>query len=301
MEEKPKRSVLQRFIIVLLLLLVMGLCVGGFLLPGRELPEISISAELLPVHLPLPGFQEGIPNTLPTAALTTLLLTCLALAYYRAQRRAPLMSRNRFLVAVEGIVEGLYSFIESIVGERYAPVFFPLVASFFIFILISNWMGLIPGVGSLGIWEEVEEGHRVLVPLFRAASADISTTLALAIVSVASTQYFGIRYRGVGYLRKYFNFSAPPDSGGLRPLLAIANGFASILELVSEVVKIFSFAFRLFGNIFAGEVVLIIVSFLAAFVVAVPFIGLEVFVGLIQALIFAMLSLIFFSMAVREH
>lgn len=301
MEEARSRSKRRRLVILLAILFSLVFCVGGLMLPGKKLPVISMAAERIPLHLPFPGFEEGIPNTLPTAILATLTLTLLGLAYYRAQRRAARTGQeSRFLIAVDAVFEGMYSFVENVAGEHLTPVFFPLVASFFFFILTANWMGLIPGVGSVGVWGE-HHGETVLIPLFRSANADLNTTLGLAVVSVIATQYFGFKLQGRHYLRKFLNFTAPPDSGKLKPVLVIANGFVGILEMISEVIKIFSFAFRLFGNIFAGEVLLVVVSFLAAFVATIPFMGLELFVGLIQALIFSMLSLIFFTMAAHHH
>lgn len=299
-KDKPKRRG-RTIIILLAVLILMGLCVGGFLLPGKEMPEISMAAERIPLPFALPLLGDEIPNTLPTAILTTIVLALVAWAYYRAQRRAAhTRKESRFLVAVDVVFEGVYFFVENVVGEHLTPTFFPLVASFFFFILTANWMGLVPGVGS--VWVRGEHGgHEAIIPLFRSANADLSTTLALAVISMVTVQYFGFRFQGLRYLRKFLNFSAPPDSGGLKPVLAFSNGFAGILELISEVIKIFSFAFRLFGNIFAGEVLLTVVSSLAAFIATIPFMGLELFVGLIQALIFAMLSLIFFMMAAHHH
>jgi F-type H+-transporting ATPase subunit a len=135
---------------------------------------------------------------------------------------------------------------------------------------------------------ETEEGPE-LVPLFRAATADLNTTLALAIFSIVLTQIFGFQHLKLGYLKKFFNFS--------NPLMT----FVGILELVSEFAKIVSFAFRLFGNVFAGEVLLAVMAFLVPVVVPMPFYGLELFVGFIQALVFAMLSLVFFNMATQSH
>ncbi len=322
-EVKPKKR--SRTIVILVVVLVsLGLCVGGFMLPGKEMPEISMKAEIIPMELPIPGFTHGIPNTLPTAILTALVLVIIALFYNRAQRRAERTGvESSLLVAMDAIIETVYSFVENIAG-KHARTFFPLVASFFFFILLNNWLGLLPGVGSIGIRglphgaaaqheeavpaegeehaeEEAEHAESILIPFLRSANADLSTTLALAIISMIAVQYFGLRLQGPAYLRKFINFTAPPDSGKLKPVLMIANGFAGLLEIISELSKIFSFAFRLFGNIFAGEVLLIVVSFLAAFLAAIPFMGLELFVGLIQALVFSMLSLVFYTMASHHH
>lgn len=285
----------RRIVIVLVILGVLGLCVGGMILPGKVLPVISMAAERLPL------FGTEVPNTLPTTFLAMLILLAIALAYRLSLRQAERTGRRSGLaLLIESIVEAGYGVVENIAGKEYAPAFFPLIATFFLFILIANWLGLLPGVGSIGMWAE-HHGERVLVPFLRAANADLSTTLALGLVSVIAAQYFGFRFQGPRYLRKFFNFSAPKDAGKLRPLLMISNGFVGILELVSELIKIFSFAFRLFGNIFAGEVLLIVVAYLATFIVSLPFMGLELFVGFVQAMIFSMLSLIFFTLASHPH
>lgn len=285
----------RRSVIVLVILGVLGLCVGGMILPGKVLPVISMAAERLPL------FGTEIPNTLPTTFLAMLILLAIALAYRLSLRQAERSGRRSGLaLLIESIVEAGYGMVENIAGKEYAPAFFPLIATFFLFILIANWLGLLPGVGSIGMWAE-HHGETVLVPFLRAANADLSTTLALGLVSVIAAQYFGFRFQGPRYLRKFFNFSAPRDAGKLRPLLMISNGFVGILELVSELIKIFSFAFRLFGNIFAGEVLLIVVAYLATFIVSLPFMGLELFVGFVQAMIFSMLSLIFFTLASHPH
>ncbi len=127
------------------------------------------------------------------------------------------------------------------------------------------------------------------VPLFRAATADLNTTIALAIISVIATQIIGVQFLGFSYFKKYVNFSSP------------IMFFVGALELVLELAKIMSFAFRLFGNIFAGEVLLVVIAFLLPVVAPMPFYGLELFVGFVQALVFAMLSLVFFNMATIGH
>lgn len=171
---------------------------------------------------------------------------------------------------------------ENVAGDK-AKIFFPFIMTYFLYILISNWSGLIPGVGTIGIWE-----HGTLVPLFRAPTADLNATLALAIVSVFSIQYFGVKSLGMKYFSKFFNFSNPIYT------------FVGFLELISELSKVISFAFRLFGNIFAGEVLLTVIAFLIPVMAPIPFYGLELFVGLIQAFVFAILSLVFLNIATQE-
>lgn len=131
--------------------------------------------------------------------------------------------------------------------------------------------------------------HKELVPVFRAGTADLNMTIALGLISVGLTQYYGLKYLHLAYLKKYFNFSNP------------INFLVGILEIVLEFAKIISFAFRLFGNIFAGEVLLAVIGFLLAVIAPMPFYGLELFVGFIQALVFSMLSVVLFNMATLGH
>ncbi|MEX2054817.1 MAG: FoF1 ATP synthase subunit a, partial [Candidatus Andersenbacteria bacterium] len=156
--------------------------------------------------------------------------------------------------------------------------------TFFVFILINNWLGLVPGVGSITVTTE----HGT-APLFRGATADLNTTLALAIISVVMTHVYAIRELGLfSHLSKYFS---------LNPVML----FVGLLELVAEFSKMVSFSFRLFGNIFAGEVLLVVIAYLMPVVAPLPFFGLELFVGLVQALVFTMLTLVFLEIATSHH
>ncbi len=297
-EKKKNSGCLVKLLIGLAALALTGY---GLIMPGKELPTISLAAELIPWHLPIPGFEKGIPNTLPTAMLTALFLILIAFSYHRAVKKAERIGKeSRFLITVDAIYEGVFSFVETTVGKEKATLFFPIIGSFFFFILFSNWSGLLPGMGSILI-EGVHHGQAAMIPIFRSPTADLSTTLGLAIITQVMAQYYGFKFQGRKYLKKFFNFSADPDSGALKPVLSFSNGFAGILELISEFIKVLSFGFRLFGNVFAGEVLLMVISFLTAFLVVDVFIALELFVGAIQALIFSMLSLIFYQMATQHH
>ena len=162
--------------------------------------------------------------------------------------------------------------------------FSPLIASLFFFIITANWAGLLPGVGTVGFFHEGGE----FIPLLRGATADLNTTVALALVSVVAIQYFGFTTIGFRYSSRFLNFSNP---------IYFVLG---LLELVSEISKIISFAFRLFGNIFAGEVLLAVMAFLMPFIVPLPFLMMELFVGFIQALVFSMLTAVFLQVAVSH-
>jgi len=184
----------------------------------------------------------------------------------------------------------MYDFTKNIIGtDRNTEKVFPFIVTFFIFILISNWLGLVPGVGTIGI--NVEKDHSEhFFPFLRAPAADLNTTLAFAIISVIITNIFGISAIGFSkHVGKFISFKNP-----------IAF-FVGILETIAEVAKILSFSFRLFGNVFAGEVLLIVIATLVPYIAPVPFLALEIFVGFIQALVFTMLTLVFIKVAIEEH
>jgi F-type H+-transporting ATPase subunit a len=194
---------------------------------------------------------------------------------------------------MEYILETLYDLVKSVAADR-ARVFFPIIATLFLFILCANWFGLIPGLNAIGIYEHSAHGT-VFVPLFRSAASDLNTTLALALITVILTQYYGIRFNGIyGYVKRYFH---NPLQGGIAfILLGIAiGGFVGFLEVVSEFVKIISLSFRLFGNVYAGDVVISTITGMAGYIAPVPFLMLETIVGLVQATVFALLTLVFFS------
>jgi F-type H+-transporting ATPase subunit a len=194
---------------------------------------------------------------------------------------------------VESILEALLNLADSVTQDRkLSKKFLPIVATIFIFVILSNWVEVIPGLGTIGI-RETHQGETILVPFIRSGSADLNMTLAIAIISVVSAQILGIMAIGAAKYAKKF-FVSPLE----KPYFV--GTFVGALELVSEVAKIISFSFRLFGNIFAGEVLLMVMLFLVPYFVPLPFLFLELFVGFIQALVFAMLTLVFFKMATTE-
>ena len=233
-------------------------------------------------------FGMPITNTLLMSWIAMAVLILVSVLATRKLKLIPEGIQN----FVEAIIEFILDFISQVTGDRKeAEKFFPLVTTIFVFILLSNWLGLMPGVGTIGFFEvaHAENNEQVFVPLFRSTNSDLNMTLALAIVSVSATQIFGIITIGFfKHLGKYISFENP----GLT--------FAGILEAITEAVKVLSFSFRLFGNIFAGEVLLVVVGVLIPFIAPLPFMLLELFVGFIQALIFAMLTLVFLKIAVSE-
>lgn len=192
--------------------------------------------------------------------------------------------------AAQGIVEIVYEeltgLMDSVLGnQKKSEVYLPFVATIFIFILVSNWLGILPGVGSFGI----KEGHH-FTPLLRSPASDLNFTLALAILTVVMVNVFGVMAVGAWrHASKFLNFTSP------------INFFVGILEFISEIARMISFAFRLFGNVFAGEVLLVVIAFLVPYIAPVPFFFLEIFVGFIQAFVFAMLALVFIAIATVEH
>lgn len=237
------------------------------------MPHISIRPEKL---FEIFGFP--ITNSL---LLTWILLVLFAIFAYFFSKESQ-KKNSDFAIYVRVILRPVYDIFESLMKEKIV-LFFPLLASFFFFILFSNWSGLIPGVGSVLLHGE---------PLLRAPSSDLNTTFALSLISVFLIQYYGFKHVGVKYSFKFINFKNGP--------LGFALG---LLEIISEFSKILSFAFRLFGNVFAGEVLLVIVASLIPVLASFPFLMLELFVGLIQALVFSMLTGVFLSVAFshEEH
>lgn len=184
----------------------------------------------------------------------------------------------------EMVITGLYGLTESVAGKNTSNIF-PYFAGFFIFIVAANWTGLIPGFSTIGFFNSEHE----IVPLFRPATSDLNTTLGLALVSAVATHALSLKTLGIKeYLSRYIS---------INPIFL----FVGLLEIISELTKVISLSFRLFGNIYAGEVVLGTVSKLFAFVFPLPFLGLEIIVGLIQATVFAMLTMAFMAILTTPH
>lgn len=282
-----------------------------------------------------------ITNTLFTSFLVTTAIVLFAFYANRQLRNSHQISPlQNLLEMIVGGITGLVEDITG-GHSKQSVAFMPVIGAFLLFILLNNWAALLPGFHSIywtgkpevklsqvpelpitKVWasepvvdhneetvvevdthetvetdsadehaaptDHADEGHKA-VELLRGANSDINMTVALAILSVALTQYFGLKFSHLGYLKKFFNFSSP---------ILFAVG---LLELVLELAKILSFGFRLFGNIFAGGVLISVISFLIPVIMPVPFLGIELFVGALQAYVFAMLTLVFFNMAASEH
>ena len=242
--------------------------------------NISLAAETL--------FHIGNFNVTNSLLVTWVVMALVVLMSIYITRRLQVIPRG-WQNLFEVVIEKLHDMVEATTQDKaLTKKIFPLIATIFIFVVLVNWSGLLPGLGTVGL-SEIHNGKKIIVPFLRAGSADLNFTLALAIISVTAAQIIGISTIGFfKYFKKFINFGGP------------IKFFVGILELISEIAKLISFSFRLFGNIFAGEVLLIVILFLVPYFVPIPFLILELFIGFIQALVFAMLTLVFIKMATVE-
>ena len=294
-----QRKVLLPILGAVGVMLVVGFITGkvGAELLGNEelvpLQEIRLAPEAI-FHLG--GF--AVTNTLLSAWLTTVVIVLLFVVGTRRMERVPRRLQN----LLEIFVEALYGFIVSVAGERNGRRFFPLLATIFLFVAFNAWIALLP------IYPTViakAEGGEELGPLLRSAGTDINMPMALAIISAIFVESWGFRAHGLGYLREFVRFGGVWQ--GVRRLNpgALFSGaidaFVGFLEALSHGIRLISFTFRLFGNMLAGEIVILMITFLVTFLASILFYGLEILVGGVQALIFAGLTLVFAVMAVAPH
>ncbi len=295
--------------------------ISGPLANYGKFPVIKLPSEPVLSLGPL-----NVTNTLVMTILADVILIVFVLAATRKIRQGspdadvPRGAQN----ILELIIDLLYGLTKSVAGSKALKIF-PWMATIFLFVLFANWTELLPGMESIGLMEKATTGtgyakvdvipgvlstidqsklitaggeteaYHVL-PFFRTPTTDINTTLALALVTMFMVQVFGVRALGGKYFFKFVNI---PElrRGGLGYMMFLV-GF---LELISEIARILSFTFRLLGNIFAGSVLLLVMTYIIPFFVPMPFLGLELFVGFIQALVFSMLALVFMNMAMQSH
>ncbi len=243
--------------------------------------HISLAAEKI-------GEIAGFPitNALLMSLIATAILTTFAFLLLKNIKLIP----SRLQTAGEMVVGGIYSYTATTLeSETMARKYFPIIITIFFFVLISNFLHFLPGVGSIGFYSE-DHGVKVFEPLFRSASTDLNVTLALALIAFFTIQTAGVKALGLfSYLGKFFNFKSP------------LGFFVGMIDLFSELARLISFSFRLFGNIFAGEVIIAVIIFFVPVILPVPLMAFEVFVALIQAAVFALLTLFFIKVAVTEH
>lgn len=242
-----------------------------------------------------------VTNAMLNAYVSVIFFIIIALIATRRKGLVPKGIHN----VIEFLVEFVRNEIQKITEDkRKTKMFLPLVATIFFFILINNWMGLIPGTGTIGIYGEVH-GALELIPLMRPATADLNLTLAIALFSVGATHFFGARELGwFNHFSKFLNFKGIVLSfrkGPMAVVIAFVEFFIGLIELVGEFAKTLSLSLRLFGNVFAGEILLTVMLSLFSYVLPIPFIFLEILVGVIQATVFAMLTLAFLVVATMEH
>ncbi len=242
--------------------------------------EGGINVALKPYVL---GEIFGVPltATLLTTWLTMVLLVAVAVLVRQRLALVP----TKLQSGAELLVGGVYDYMSDVLeSKKMAKQYFPVVMTIFIFVLALNWVGLLPGVTSIGL---NHDGH--FTPLLYPAGTDLNITLAFAIIAFFTIEIAGVLTLGLfKYGGKFINFSSP------------LNFIIGIIELISELARLISFSFRLFGNIFAGKTLLVVIMFFIPYVVPVPLIAFEVFVGFIQAFIFAILTLFFIKLAVTE-
>ncbi|MBI5794169.1 F0F1 ATP synthase subunit A [Candidatus Uhrbacteria bacterium] len=251
-----------------------------------------------------PLFHIGtfpITNAMVNGWIAVVFFVCVA---FVARRRTGLVPRGIHNV-IEGVVEFMLAETQKVTGDRKrAKQFLPIVGTIFLFVLFSNWLGLLPGTGSIGIWA-AQEGTIELIPLLRPAASDLNLTLAMALFAVIASHLIGIMTIGpLSYFSKFVNIRGifrSLKNGPMAIVVALIEFAVGLLEIVSEIAKVLSLSLRLFGNIFAGEVLLTVMLGILAYVLPIPFLFLELLVGIIQATVFAMLTLAYLTVATQSH
>jgi F-type H+-transporting ATPase subunit a len=295
--------------VVLLVLLVVAFAIGPLgksLLGDLGLPSwLSVPRPdpQLPAETVFHLFGFPITNSIIAAWITIIFLVGFSYVVTRRMKLIP----GRLQAAFEFLIGWLYDLCCSVAGEENGRRFFPVVATIFLFVAFNAWLALLPGFGSITVHTVEGEIH-----LLRAANTDINMPLALALTSFVFVEFFGLRALGIRYLGKFINVREflrglrQVLSGKLRAGLSglftgVITIFTGLLEGLSELIRIVSLTFRLFGNMTAGEILLLVAAFLIPWLFAIPFYGLELLIGFIQAIIFGGLTLIFLTLAVESH
>jgi F-type H+-transporting ATPase subunit a len=302
-------------IMILVLVILVAMALFGFVIGpiGSAMFHIkgpSFLAVTAPhVELPSEGvfhiFSFTITNTLIASWLTIIVLVAL---FYAATRRMKLIPGGLQNFA-EYIIEVMLNFVEGVAGEKHSRTVFPIVATIFLYVLMNAYLALLPFFGTIGF----HETSGAFVPLFRAANTDLMLPASIALVSFVFVEFLGFRsLGGFRYLNSFFNVRQLRDGfkslfkGKIKPAISgimfgLVNLFIGVLEIISHIMRVVSFTFRLFGNMTAGEILLLLVTFLVPLVVSMGVYGLELLVGVLQALIFAGLTLVFAVLAMSPH
>ncbi|GMU25570.1 F0F1 ATP synthase subunit A [Patescibacteria group bacterium] len=257
----------------------------------------------------IPLFAEPIASIggfrITNAFINATFLSAALIAFAFFFRAKISLIPGRLQTGLEMLFELLLNTFDQVTGDpAKTRRFFPFVATLFFFILLSNWLGLLPGTGSLGIYQ-LHEGNVELIPILRSAAADLNLTLALALLSVVTSHVVGMLT--VGFFVHWNKFiqlgtlwQALKTKNILTIFTAIIELGVGLIELISEAAKVLSLSLRLFGNIFAGEVLITVLSSILAFILPLPFMGLELIVGVVQATVFSMLTLVYLSMLTEQ-
>ena len=258
--------------------------------------SVSLAAEPI-AHLG----SFPITNSMVNAWIGVIFFVIVAAIASRRKGLVPKGIHNFF----EAVVEFLINEVQKVTGDRArAKAFFPIVATIFLFVLFSNWIGQIPGTGSIGVYDLVH-GEVELIPLLRPATSDLNMTIAIALFSVIASHLFGfVKLGPVSHVSKFVNIRGIFKSfkkGPMAVVVALIEFGVGLLEIISEIAKVLSLSLRLFGNIFAGEVLMTVMMGIFAYFLPLPFIFLEILVGAIQATVFAMLTLVYFTVATESH
>ena len=301
-------------VLIIVVIIALGIVVIGFLAGplGKSivgdigLPSwLSVSAPEPNLPAPVLFHVFGLPitNTIIAGWITVVFLAVVSWLITRRIKLVP----GRLQTTFEFILGWVYDFCTSVAGEKNGRKFFPVICTIFLFVAFNAWLSLIPGFGSIQIHIH---GHEY--ELLRGSNTDLNTPLAIALVSFVFVEYYGLKTLGIKYMRKFVNVGGFFSSVGhvfkgrvKKGLTGLFSGLIDIfvggLETLSELIRIVSFTFRLFGNMTAGEILIMVAAFLLPMAVSWLVYGLELLVGFIQALVFSGLTLAFASMAVASH
>ncbi len=244
----------------------------------------------------------SVTNTYINSTITVLFFLVVAFFISRAVKRAGSGAPKGIQNFFESIIEALLGYFDQVTNDRKkSERFLPLIGSLFLFILVSNWLGIFPGVGAIGVHKMVH-GEIEFIPLLRSANTDLNLTLGMAVFGVIFSHIIGIYTVGFWrYLNKFIKgadvWHAFKSKSPTNILTAVIEFGVGLLEVISEAAKMLSLSLRLFGNIFAGEVLLTVLGSIIAYVVPLPFLGLELLVGIIQATVFSLLVLVYISVS----
>ncbi|MBI9045725.1 MAG: F0F1 ATP synthase subunit A [Anaerolineaceae bacterium] len=305
---------------IVLALIVLGIFGARAFSPIQ--PHVQLPAEPLTREISIPILGNmALTNTMVAMILADIILIAMALgirSYVKKANESGSLIPKGFYNVFEMLYEALWNMTEATAGSKWAATIFPYFLTIMLLVLVSNWMELIPGVDTIGLLHHSEHGYSTqtvlggltaivkpeaehggygIYPFVRVLSTDLNFTVALALISVVMTQVVGIRAQGMNYFQKFWN----TKTFFSKPMFGLIDWVVGILETVSEISKVLSFSFRLFGNIFAGSVMLFVLGSLVPILVQAGLYGFELFVGTIQAYVFGMLTMVFMAMATKGH